>query len=148
MVHYHPYTSRSLSLLRTIWIQFAQPFSTPLCGVLISSHLLPRTSKWSAWLRFPYQTPLWIYLVTQVCHIITPVPLHTHSPNPLCITLTSCEAVYTSWSSALWSFIHSSINSCFSVTNIFLRIRCHSTDYVHVNGHDRTILVILAKYCT
>ena len=24
---------------------------------------------------------------------------------------------------------------------------CHNTDYVHVNGHDRTILVILAKYC-
>jgi len=23
-----------------------------------------------------------------------------------------------------------------------------NTDFVHVNGHDRTILVILAKYCT
>ena len=27
-----------------------------------------------------------------------------------------------------------------------VRICCHNTDYVHVNGHDRTILVILAKY--
>ena len=27
------------------------------------------------------------------------------------------------------------------------RICCHNTDYVHVNGHDRTIFVILAKYC-
>ena len=27
------------------------------------------------------------------------------------------------------------------------RICCHNTDHVHVNGHDRTILVILAKYC-
>ena len=27
-------------------------------------------------------------------------------------------------------------------------ICCHNTDHVHVNGHDRTILVILAKYCT
>ena len=26
-------------------------------------------------------------------------------------------------------------------------IRCHNADYVHVNGHDRTILVILAKRC-
>jgi len=28
------------------------------------------------------------------------------------------------------------------------RICCHNTDHVHVNGHHRTILVILAKYCT
>ena len=27
-------------------------------------------------------------------------------------------------------------------------ICCHNTDYVHVNGHDRTILAILAKYST
>ena len=27
-------------------------------------------------------------------------------------------------------------------------ICCHNTDHVHVNGHDRTIFVILAKYCT
>ena len=26
-------------------------------------------------------------------------------------------------------------------------ICCHNTDYVHINGHDRTITVILAKYC-
>ena len=26
------------------------------------------------------------------------------------------------------------------------RICCHNTDHVHVNGHDRTITVILAKY--
>jgi len=29
-----------------------------------------------------------------------------------------------------------------------VRICCHNTDHVHVNGHDRTIFVILAKYCT
>jgi len=23
----------------------------------------------------------------------------------------------------------------------------HNIDYIHINGHDRTILVILAKYC-
>jgi hypothetical protein len=24
---------------------------------------------------------------------------------------------------------------------------CHNTDYAHINGHDRTITVILAKHC-
>jgi len=24
---------------------------------------------------------------------------------------------------------------------------CHNTDYVHINGHDRAITVILAKHC-
>ena len=28
------------------------------------------------------------------------------------------------------------------------QICCHNTDYVHINGHDRTITVILAKHCT
>ena len=28
------------------------------------------------------------------------------------------------------------------------QICCHITDYVHVNGHHRIILVILAKHCT
>ena len=27
------------------------------------------------------------------------------------------------------------------------QICCHNNDYVHVNGHDRTITVILAKHC-
>ena len=27
------------------------------------------------------------------------------------------------------------------------QICCHNTDYVHINGHDRTIAVILAKHC-
>ena len=27
------------------------------------------------------------------------------------------------------------------------QIWCHNTDYVHVNRHDRTITVILAKHC-
>jgi len=26
-------------------------------------------------------------------------------------------------------------------------IWCHNTDYVHINGHDRTITVILASHC-
>ena len=29
----------------------------------------------------------------------------------------------------------------------YLQICCHNTDYVHINGHDRTITVILAKHC-
>ena len=31
---------------------------------------------------------------------------------------------------------------------LWQHICCHNTDYVHVNGHVRTIIVILAKYCT
>ena len=27
------------------------------------------------------------------------------------------------------------------------QICCHNTDYVHINGHDRTITVILVKHC-
>ena len=27
------------------------------------------------------------------------------------------------------------------------QICCHNTDYVHINGQDRTITVILAKHC-
>jgi len=27
------------------------------------------------------------------------------------------------------------------------KICCHNTEYVHVNGHDRTIIIILAKHC-
>ena len=27
------------------------------------------------------------------------------------------------------------------------QICCHNTDYVHVNGNDRTFTVILAKHC-
>ena len=27
------------------------------------------------------------------------------------------------------------------------QICCHNTDYVHINGHDRTITVISAKHC-
>jgi len=29
----------------------------------------------------------------------------------------------------------------------YLQICCRNTDYLHVNGHDRTITVILAKHC-
>jgi len=27
------------------------------------------------------------------------------------------------------------------------QICCHNTDYVHINGHDRTITVIVVKHC-
>ena len=28
-----------------------------------------------------------------------------------------------------------------------VQISCHNTDYVNVNGHERTITLILAKHC-
>jgi len=44
-----------------------------------------------------------------------------------------------------------SIGSPFLYSELYTRttgrICCRNTDYVHVNGHDRTIIVILAKYC-
>ena len=33
-------------------------------------------------------------------------------------------------------------------THTTVSICCHNTDPVHVNGHDRIILVILTKHCT
>ena len=34
-----------------------------------------------------------------------------------------------------------------SFTQCLAKICCHNTDYVHANGHDRTITVILTKHC-
>ena len=33
-------------------------------------------------------------------------------------------------------------------THIGLQYCCHNTDHIHVNGYDRTVLVILAKHRT
>jgi len=33
------------------------------------------------------------------------------------------------------------------VMAVYLQICCRNTDYVHINGHDITITVILAKHC-
>ena len=39
-------------------------------------------------------------------------------------------------------------SECFiQCLNKIMQICCHNTDYVHINGHDRTITVILAKHC-
>ena len=47
----------------------------------------------------------------------------------------SCPLTWT-WS-VLWQHI---------VTRCAPTLCCHNTDHIHVNGHDRTILVILAKH--
>jgi len=50
----------------------------------------------------------------------------------------------------LWQHIMPVVRGCSSLYRKALPwgsiIRCHNTDYVHVNGHDRTITVILAKH--
>jgi len=53
--------------------------------------------------------------------------------------------------------LHSHVSPSFSLpyvtvchhvsTGLYTQICCHNTDYVHINGHDRTITVILAKHC-
>jgi len=35
-----------------------------------------------------------------------------------------------------------------SIHTRHMQICCHNTDYVHINGQDRSITVILAKHCT
>ena len=70
------------------------------------------------------------------------------------VMVLSCPLTWT-WS-VLWQHILPMVRVCSSLyrkslhtlhTRTTGRICCHNTDYVHVNGHDRTILVILAKYC-
>jgi len=42
------------------------------------------------------------------------------------------------------------MSCCFGIILILNqtpKICCHNTDYVHINGRDRTITVILAKHC-
>ena len=51
--------------------------------------------------------------------------------------------MYRMYRKALSAFLYSELH-----TRITGRICCHNTDYVHVNGHDRTITAILPKYCT
>jgi len=53
------------------------------------------------------------------------------------------------------SLLHPCVSVCHHIPFLLyythaqrVRICYHNTDYVHINGHDRTILVILAKYCT
>ena len=69
----------------------------------------------------------------------------------------SCPLIWT-WSE-LWQHIvtrYVCIAHClerylflYNETHTHRVITCyHYTDLVHVNGHDRNILVILAKYCT
>ena len=46
-----------------------------------------------------------------------------------------------------WNFIQECLSRQCSINTHQGQICCHNTDYVHVNGHDRTITVILAKHC-
>jgi len=39
------------------------------------------------------------------------------------------------------------LSTLYSTHTHHRQICCHNTDYVHINGHDRTITVILAKHC-
>ena len=55
------------------------------------------------------------------------------------VMVLSCPLIWTM--SVLWQH-----RMCSTHTR-HRQICCHNTDYLHVNGHDRTITVILAKHC-
>ena len=57
-------------------------------------------------------------------------------------TLLSCPLTWT-WS-VLWQHVPSYTVNYTHAQRV--RLCCHNTDHIHVNGHDRTITVILARY--
>ena len=64
---------------------------------------------------------------------------------PWCV----CTALYREvlpWCVCTALFREASLDSAVH-TRTTVTICCHNTDYVHVNRHDRTITVILAKHC-
>ena len=73
-------------------------------------------------------------------------------PMCLCVCVCVCECVCvcvcvcSSVSRKSFQTLNSTQTQTHTQTHWFT-ICCHNTDHVHVNGHDRTILVILAKHC-
>ena len=54
--------------------------------------------------------------------------------DPLCVCIVHCIGGYST------AFIYSELH-----TRTTVRICCHNTDLVHVNGHDRNIFVIFSQ---
>jgi len=51
-------------------------------------------------------------------------------------------------SASLHCAVHTQCLSTLCSTHThYEQISCHNTDYVHINGHDRTIIIILSKHC-
>ena len=83
---------------------------------------------------------------------------YTHALSTLCSTHTHSLhcAVHTQCLSTLCSThthsLHCAVHTQYLSTLCSTRthhghICCHNTDYVHINGHDRTITVTVAKHC-
>jgi len=83
------------------------------------------------------------------------VPLYTvqytHSASPNCAVHTQCLSTLCSTHTVplqTVQYTHSaSLDSAVYTHTHHRHMCCHNTDYVHINGHDRTITVILAKHC-
>ena len=56
----------------------------------------------------------------------------------VCVCVRACVCISLYRKAFLYSELH---------TRNTDKMCCHNTDYVPVNGHDRTALVILAEYC-
>ena len=75
--------------------------------------------------------------------------LSTQCHSTLCSTHTvPLYTVLYTHSASLHCAVHTQCLSTLCCTHTHHgQIRCHNTDYVHINGHDRTITVILAQHC-
>jgi len=89
---------------------------------------------------------------------------HTHSASLVCTVHTQClSSPCSTHTVPLYSvqYTHSASLLCTVQTQCLSRLYsahtqththhgqvcCHNTDYVHINGQDRTITVIIAKHC-
>jgi len=62
--------------------------------------------------------------------------------DPLCVCVCVCSLLYMK--ACIWSaFIYSELHTRTHAQQV--RICCHNTDLVHVNRHDRIILVIFSQ---
>jgi len=80
---------------------------------------------------------------TEYCAVHHTVPLYTVQYTTQCLSrLCSTHTV------PLYpvQYTHTASLHC-AIHTHHRQICCHNTDYVHINGHDKTITVILAKDC-
>jgi len=74
---------------------------------------------------------------------------YTHSATLDCAVHTQCHSRLCSTHTVpLYTvqYTHNASLDC-AVHTHHGQICCHNTDYVHINGRDRTITVILANHC-
>ena len=91
----------------------------------------------------PLQTVQYTHSASLDCAV------HTHCLSRLCSTYTMpLQTVQYTRKASLGCAVHTQCLSRLCSTHTHHgQICCHSTNYVHINGRDRSITVILAKHC-